>query len=330
MADTKISELPVASVISSPDVAPVVRAGVTMQADVSLFGSILSRNITRVDASGGDSTGAIGNLSKPFLTVQAAINSIQALIPIPAWPVIDIGNNHFTEDVTTSLSTIAFTGNRPNTFQTGGSDNTPFNSLTFDASVTIQSLLLKDCVTRNASISGNSTGGFTVHLVHTIAGTITNTASTPTMSIYGYGNSFADSIQDTSGGGNITLHELALAPDGQMFGQTDTTWTVYNCPTEIVLGPSNGTLNLYNTPFPENLIQDNVLINVVSPTFLPLHNTGSTGNGTALALLSKNGVPDVGLAGFEKGSICMDTANGKLYVNGGDAATPDWRLVVSV
>ncbi len=37
MADTKISELPVATSIASPDVAPVVRGGVTMQADVSLF-----------------------------------------------------------------------------------------------------------------------------------------------------------------------------------------------------------------------------------------------------------------------------------------------------
>ncbi len=39
MADTKISELPVTNTIASPDVVPVVRAGVTMQADVSLFGS---------------------------------------------------------------------------------------------------------------------------------------------------------------------------------------------------------------------------------------------------------------------------------------------------
>ncbi len=39
MADTKISELPVATSIASPDVAPVVRAGVTMQADISLFGT---------------------------------------------------------------------------------------------------------------------------------------------------------------------------------------------------------------------------------------------------------------------------------------------------
>jgi hypothetical protein len=38
MADTKISELPVATAIASPDVAPVVQSGITKQADVSLFG----------------------------------------------------------------------------------------------------------------------------------------------------------------------------------------------------------------------------------------------------------------------------------------------------
>ncbi len=37
MTDTKISELPVATAIASPDVAPIVQGGVTKQADVSLF-----------------------------------------------------------------------------------------------------------------------------------------------------------------------------------------------------------------------------------------------------------------------------------------------------
>ncbi len=39
MADTKISELPVATAIASPDVSPIVQGGVTKQVDVSLFGS---------------------------------------------------------------------------------------------------------------------------------------------------------------------------------------------------------------------------------------------------------------------------------------------------
>ncbi len=38
MVDTKISELPAATAIASPDVAPIVQGGVTKKADVSLFG----------------------------------------------------------------------------------------------------------------------------------------------------------------------------------------------------------------------------------------------------------------------------------------------------
>ncbi len=52
MADTKISELPVATAIASPDVAPVVQGGVTKQADVSLFGNLVASLILR---SNGDS-----------------------------------------------------------------------------------------------------------------------------------------------------------------------------------------------------------------------------------------------------------------------------------
>ncbi len=38
MTDVKISELPIASAIASPDVAPIVQGGITKQANVSLFG----------------------------------------------------------------------------------------------------------------------------------------------------------------------------------------------------------------------------------------------------------------------------------------------------
>ncbi len=52
MADTKISELPVATAIASPDVAPIVQGGVTKQADVSLFNNLVASLILR---SSGDS-----------------------------------------------------------------------------------------------------------------------------------------------------------------------------------------------------------------------------------------------------------------------------------
>ncbi len=96
--DVKILELPVATSIASPDVAPIVQAGVTKQADVSLFNSFLSRTIVRVDPGGNDGTGTIGDLTKPFLTVQAAINACGLIDPAPTYATIQVGLNHFAED----------------------------------------------------------------------------------------------------------------------------------------------------------------------------------------------------------------------------------------
>ncbi len=95
MDDTKISELPVATAIASPDVAPIVQGGVTKKADVSLFGgSFLSNEIVRVDpVYGDDSTGTIGNLNKPFSTTQSAIDAFELLSTLPKNPIILIGEN---------------------------------------------------------------------------------------------------------------------------------------------------------------------------------------------------------------------------------------------
>jgi len=50
-----------------------------------------------------------------------------------------------------------------------------------------------------------------------------------------------------------------------------------------------------------------------------------------VCILSNAGVPDssVGAGTAEKGSLCIDRSAGKVYVNGGSKATPDWKLVVS-
>ncbi len=95
MVDTKISELPVATSIASPDVAPIVQGGATKQADVSLFGgSFLSAETVRIDpVYGDDSTGVMGNLSKPFATTQGAIDAFELLNPLPSNPIILIGGN---------------------------------------------------------------------------------------------------------------------------------------------------------------------------------------------------------------------------------------------
>ncbi len=92
--DVKISELPVATSIASPDVAPIVQGGVTKQADVSLFGgSFLSAETVRVDPSGDDATGVVGNLTKPFATTQGAIDAFELISPLPSNPIIMIGGN---------------------------------------------------------------------------------------------------------------------------------------------------------------------------------------------------------------------------------------------
>ncbi len=318
MSDIKISALPPATSVNDSDVFPIVQSGTTKKAGVGLISAaFLSTNVFRVDPDVG---------AAPFQTVQVAIDAIEALDPIPRWPVIDIGNNIFSENVTTSLDTIAFVGRRPNTELDVNKDNGPFSNLTFDASSNSQQLLLSNCSVREGTITGNTTGGFYVHLINAETGVVKNVAATPAMYIHGYGNSFIDSVQDTSGGGTIEIHELSLAPDGQLFGQSDTTWTLFNCIGVKFLPASCASFTVENTPI---LVTNppSISIHVTRPTFLPL--TNSAGNATILGLSSKNGVPDVSFTGFEKGSLCMDTANGKLYVNGGDATTPNWKLVTS-
>ncbi len=62
--------------------------------------SFLSANTARVDPSGDDSTAIVGDLTKPFLTVQGALDAIVALDPQPDMAIIDIGGNRFTESLT--------------------------------------------------------------------------------------------------------------------------------------------------------------------------------------------------------------------------------------
>lgn len=47
-------------------------------------------------------------------------------------------------------------------------------------------------------------------------------------------------------------------------------------------------------------------------------------------VMTRAGVPSTAGTGFAgKGSIYIDTTNGKLYVNGGTSGTPDWKIVTS-
>ncbi len=172
MVDTKISELPVATAIASPDIAAIVQGGVTKQADVSLFGaSYRSTSTARVDPSGSDSTGAVGDLGKPFLTVQAAINAFEISPPVGVGAMIDIGNNVFTEDLTTSLDNIGFRGS-------GYGDNTQFSAAFLSLTVTKDDGVIVNimgCSTNNG-ISGNITGQLEVYVSNGgIIGDVINT-----------------------------------------------------------------------------------------------------------------------------------------------------------
>ncbi len=154
--DVKISELPVASTITSPDVAPIVQGGVTKQADVSLFGgSFLSSETVRVDpVYGDDSTGEVGNLSKPFATTQGVIDAFELLDPLPSNPIIMIGGNAVS-GFSTILPYLTVIGE--NGIETSGSQRTASaitSAITMSAPDGPESntvvLILKNCWTNHA------------------------------------------------------------------------------------------------------------------------------------------------------------------------------------
>ncbi len=112
MADEMITELPVATSVNPSDMVPIVQNGTTKQAAASLLGggSFLSANTARVDPSGDDGTGTVGDLSKPFLTIQAAITALEAGGPYDAAnpAVVLLPTVDSTENVTTSLRFLTF------------------------------------------------------------------------------------------------------------------------------------------------------------------------------------------------------------------------------
>ncbi len=52
-----------------------------------------SAEIARIDPSGDDLTGKIGELTLPFETTQGAIDAFELLDPLPSNPIIEIGGN---------------------------------------------------------------------------------------------------------------------------------------------------------------------------------------------------------------------------------------------
>ncbi len=184
------------------------------------LGSFLSINTARVDASGNDGTGTIGNLSKPFLTVQAAINAILAQesfdSSIPY--VIDIGANQFSEELTIGNSiTLVFKGVNAAGGTGGTPQSQPWQGLTLTASAAIY---VKDCTLGSSSITTSddldlildNVDGGTNHITSTAGSGKHLTVISPTNSAYNIGLITADDIS--------TLNVVGITPTSQAGGET--------------------------------------------------------------------------------------------------------------
>ncbi len=256
MTDTKISALPVATAIASPDIAPVVQGGVTKQADVSLFKGSFT-NIYSVDANGD------------FKTVQAAINAISVLASgndPPDAVVIDIGANSFTESLMLDNSTgtwpiIIFKGVTDNgNYDSSADQSHAFSSLIITGGGNRLDIRVKDCAcgqifTDSPLVllydSGNSNG-------NSITSTYSGGNGLIIGSMYGGGNGFPGAVTandtdillfgitaDAPGGsivtstnGSVTIANSGQAPEGTTFGTYTPSLFSINCGGSVVSNDS--------------------------------------------------------------------------------------------
>lgn len=112
MTEKTIGELPLATVVNNDDLLEIEQSGVSKRAPSSLIGSYFSNNTARVDPRGDDDTGMVGDITKPFLTAQAATTALEAGGPYSAsYPATLLFPFKDTfEDITTSLQYFAIIG----------------------------------------------------------------------------------------------------------------------------------------------------------------------------------------------------------------------------
>ncbi len=195
MPDIKISALPSATSINASDVFPIVQNGTTKKATASLISAaVVSTNVFRVDP---DISAA------PFQTVQSAIDAIEALDPIPDWPIIEVGNfDNGAEEVTTSLLTLAVRGSLSRNIAAFSDPISPkpFLLLTFTAMADID-LILENCASPSGDIVvNNGSHKFRVQLLNCYLSAIIAGAQGP-----GIGNTDRVIVD---GGGNSTLTDI--------------------------------------------------------------------------------------------------------------------------
>ncbi len=128
MADVKISGLPVATAIASPDVTPIVQGGVTKQADVGLFAG-LSGSITNQQIAFGNGTSIMGSDNLKWdgqiLQVQDDATAHNLFVGFQENPFGPISGTHNTgigidvlDTLTTGSDNVAIGFNAGSTFDT--------------------------------------------------------------------------------------------------------------------------------------------------------------------------------------------------------------------
>jgi hypothetical protein len=188
-------------------------------------GSFLSHEIARVDPNGDDATGVIGDLLKPFLTVQAAIAAFEA--GSFTFPVIDIGNNDCNEDLTTSLGQLGI-------ISVAGSDaHFAFHSLT--ATGGGLNLSLSHCYSNgDGSLTANGNVTLYLHDAGLDGPVITTSGSVFIQAQVGFYGTYGGYITDVTSHANIQIYGIAC--QGTLTSETagdiaitDSPWLTQYC-----------------------------------------------------------------------------------------------------
>ncbi len=145
---------------------------------------LLSTDIARVDPTGRDTPGVIGNSDFPFPNVQNAINAFEAGNFIN--PIIDTGAMVNTEEISTSLSSLSFVG------RSGTSRS--FDDITCSENITLYFIdtsagdLIFDhggtAFLNNSYVAGNVTGAGQIELDASNDSRIAGTVSSPGRAIF--------------------------------------------------------------------------------------------------------------------------------------------------
>ncbi len=227
----------------------------------AIGGSFMSANIARVDSSGSDETGTVGDLTKPFLTVQAALDAIvDAVVGVSVDGVIQLGASSFSEELSvefpieiTSVA-ISFIGLRGH----GSLDYKAFDSLTITGgavNITTE-IFLENCVLGNTNpISCSSANLFLyAHNVDFGAATINFT---------GAGTCQISSRSNSSGG----IYQINANSASQI--AVCGLWSASGDPTTITSVSPNAPVILLNqcnrVQVPENIGLSESLFNIDAP-----------------------------------------------------------------